>query len=69
MATDEGALGLADIINCDWLPGATHDGVAIVTGLPGPLVSCHTTDHQNVPYKAISHSAPNYLYTTTLVSY
>lgn len=68
-ASNEGALGYADIVNYDWEPNGTYDHVAIVTGLPGPLVSCHSNDQRNVPYKSIAYPATTYLYTSTHIYY
>lgn len=70
-ASTLGGMGIADIINYDWEPDSIYDHVAIVTQLPGPLVSCHSNDQQNVPYKWIAspHPGTNYLYTSTFVSY
>lgn len=67
--SDEGAMGFGDIIHFDWHDDAQYDHVAIVTGLPGPLVSSHTTDHQNVPFRSIAPPSSTFLFTTTLVCY
>lgn len=62
-------LGYADIINYDWSGDGTFDHVVMVTGLPGPLISSHTTAHRNVPWNLPSSGSPNckYKFTSTLV--
>lgn len=67
--TDQGALGLGDIINYSHRSNGVHEGVAIVTGLPGPLISCHSSGHLNIPYRAIASPGTTFLYTTTLDRY
>lgn len=66
--TNVGAMGYADIVNYDWHGDGLYDHVAIVTGLPGPRVSCHTTDQYNIPYH-YGYSDTVYEFATTLISY
>lgn len=65
-----GELGYADIVNFDWnIPNGTFDHVAIVTGLPGPLVSCHSNNYRNVPYSWLAGSGTNCIYASTWIYY
>lgn len=63
------ALAYADIVNYDWHSDGVYDHVAIVTGFPGPLVSCHSNDHKNVPWSSIAYSDTSYLFTETAATY
>ena len=68
ISSNVGSMGYADIINYDWHSDGLYDHVAIVTGLPGPLVSCHTTDQYNIPYH-YGYTDTNYKFATTLINY
>jgi len=69
LPTDEGALGMGDIINYSYHSNGVYEGVAVVTGLPGPLISCHSSGHLNIPYKAIAAPGTSFTYTTLLSFY
>ena len=69
--TSASILGYADIVNYDWEGNGSFDHVAIVTALPGPLISSHTKNHRNVPwsYPASIYPHPQFSFASTHVYY
>ena len=66
-ASSAGALGYSDIVNFAFT--GVYDHVVIVTGLPGPLISCHSNPSRNVPYSTYASSGISREFATTYLYY